>query len=174
MPFTPFHMGPALAIKAGADRHFSLLAFGFAQVAMDIEPLVGIIRGSAVLHGVSHTYLGALVIGLLASLLTYFIGPPIIRFYNRKVIGSGDAWLICPEHIPTGIIAVSAFIGTFSHVLLDSFMHDDMQPFWPLSTSNSLLWFVPWQQVYQACFWLGVSGAIAWVIVRYLRGRQNG
>ena len=51
MPFTPFHMGAGLALKAMAGRHFSVLTFGMAQVAMDIEPLVGMLRGAAVLHG---------------------------------------------------------------------------------------------------------------------------
>ena len=70
MPFTPFHMGPALAIKAVAGRHFSVLVFGIAQVAMDIEPLVGMIRGAEVLHGWSHSYVGATAIGLLVMLPT--------------------------------------------------------------------------------------------------------
>lgn len=55
MPFTPFHMGAGLALKAVAGRHFSVLTFGIAQVAMDIEPLVGMLRGAAVLHGPTHT-----------------------------------------------------------------------------------------------------------------------
>ena len=59
MPFTPFHMGPGLAIKAVSGRYLSLMVFGFSQVAMDIEPLVRMIRGDAVLHGFTHTYLGA-------------------------------------------------------------------------------------------------------------------
>jgi hypothetical protein len=48
MPFTPFHMGPGLAVKAVFGRYFSLMVFGFSQVAIDIEPLVRIIRGDAV------------------------------------------------------------------------------------------------------------------------------
>ena len=51
MPFTPLHMGPALLLKAGADRRFSLFAFGCAQVLMDIEPLLGLFRHAPVLHG---------------------------------------------------------------------------------------------------------------------------
>ena len=48
MPFTPFHMGPALALKAVTGRHFSVLVFGIAQVAMDVEPLVGMLRNADV------------------------------------------------------------------------------------------------------------------------------
>ena len=69
MPFTPFHMGAGLALKAMAGRHFSVLTFGMAQVAMDIEPLVGMLRGAALLHGPTHTYLGAVPIALATAAL---------------------------------------------------------------------------------------------------------
>jgi hypothetical protein len=62
MPFTPFHLGPGAAFKAIGGKHFSFMVFGGTQVLMDIEPLVAILRGSPVLHGVTHTILGALVL----------------------------------------------------------------------------------------------------------------
>jgi hypothetical protein len=37
-------MGPGLALKAAGGRRFSLLIFGFAQVLIDVEPLVRIVR----------------------------------------------------------------------------------------------------------------------------------
>ncbi len=40
MPFTPFHMGPGLLIKAVLQGAFSLMVFGWAQIVMDIQPLV--------------------------------------------------------------------------------------------------------------------------------------
>ena len=69
MPFTPLHMGPALLLKAGCERRFSLFAFGCAQILMDIEPLLGLIRHAPVLHGRTHTLLWALPLGLGAVLL---------------------------------------------------------------------------------------------------------
>jgi hypothetical protein len=32
MPFTPFHMGAALMVKPGLNRHFSVITFGITQV----------------------------------------------------------------------------------------------------------------------------------------------
>lgn len=174
MPFTPFHMGPALAVKAGADRHFSILAFGIAQIAMDIEPLIGMLRGSPVLHGFTHTYVGALLIGAAAMFISSCICPSILRRYNREVVASSAAWLTCTEHVPKSALALGAFLGTFSHVFLDSLMHADMQPFWPFSSSNPLLRLMPWQQVYQLCLWLGVVGAAIWLVGRFWRRRQDG
>ena len=76
MPFTPFHLGPGAAFKAIGGRHFSFMVFGGSQVLMDIEPLVGILRGSAILHGYTHTIAGAMVIGAIAAL----IGKPISAY----------------------------------------------------------------------------------------------
>lgn len=77
MPFTPFHMGPGLAVKAESGRHFSLMVFGFSQVMIDIEPLVRIIRGDAMVHGFTHTYLGATLIAVLSVV----VGRPVCQFF---------------------------------------------------------------------------------------------
>lgn len=81
MPFTPFHLGPGAVFKAIGGRHFSFMVFGGAQVLMDIEPLVGLLRDRPVLHGYSHTLAGALVIGLIAALS----GRPISEFVLRAL-----------------------------------------------------------------------------------------
>lgn len=62
-------MGVALSVKPGFNRYFSLTSFGVAQVAMDIEPGVGMLTGADVLHGSSHTILDALVIACLVTLV---------------------------------------------------------------------------------------------------------
>src|SRR5579872_1515140 len=79
MPFTPFHMGPGCAVKAVLGKHFSLTVFGFAQVAMDLEVLVRILRGDKILHGVSHTYVGATFI----ALVSLFVGRPVCQVLLR-------------------------------------------------------------------------------------------
>jgi hypothetical protein len=61
-------MGPGVLVKAVAGHHFSLLVFGFAQVLIDIEPAVHMVRGDAVLHGMTHTYLGATGMAVVAAL----------------------------------------------------------------------------------------------------------
>ena len=53
MPFTPFHLGPGALFKAIGGNRFSFMVFGGSQVLMDVEPLVHILRGDAVLHGIS-------------------------------------------------------------------------------------------------------------------------
>ncbi len=51
MPFTPFHMGPGIVVKALLQGSFSLMVFGWAQIVMDIQPLFVLISGEGHLHG---------------------------------------------------------------------------------------------------------------------------
>lgn len=79
MPFTPFHLGPGLAIKALGGHRISLLVFAGTQVLMDIEPLLGLLGLIDSLHGVSHSLAGALLIALLATLTGRPIGNRMLR-----------------------------------------------------------------------------------------------
>ncbi len=168
MPFTPFHMGPGLAIKALAGDRFSLLAFGVAQVAMDIEPLVGMIRGAPVLHGATHTYAAALVIAGIVALVTPPLCRPLLRRWNREVSLAHLPWLASPPLKRVPVIA-GAFAGTLSHVALDSLMHHDITPLAPWSNTNSLLDLIPLPALHQACIASGALGLAAWLALRWWR-----
>ncbi len=49
-------MGVALIAKPVLNRRFSMMTFGIAQVAMDIEPGVRMWAHADVLHGPTHTF----------------------------------------------------------------------------------------------------------------------
>jgi hypothetical protein len=160
MPFTPFHMGPGLAVKAVSGRHFSLMVFGFSQVAIDIEPLVRIIRGDAVLHGFTHTYLGATLIALLSVV----IGRPVCQFLLNYWAPDPHSpflnWLRGPKLISWPAAIAGAFVGTYSHVFLDSIMHSDIQPLAPLSDANALLHVISVGGLHLLCVLSGVLGIL--------------
>lgn len=130
---------------------------------MDIEPLIGIIRGDAVLHGWSHTLAGAAVIGLIAG----WIGRPI----SMRVLG----WLrIRNRPFPWHASFCGALVGAFSHLILDGLMHADMRPLWPLLTDNSLLGLVTVGQLHLACLALGAIGVLGLTLpVALRRARQR-
>jgi membrane-bound metal-dependent hydrolase YbcI (DUF457 family) len=155
MPFTPFHLGPGALVKAAAGRHFSFMVYGGSQVLMDIEPLIGIIQGKAVLHGYTHTILGAFVIGTAAGL----IGRPISAFVLK---------LLRIPHYPFTWSAsfAGAYLGTCSHVILDALMHNDMNPWWPAASGNQLLGAVPLWALHLACIAAGAVGALI-IIARF-------
>ena len=173
MPFTPFHMGAGLAIKAVAGRHFSLLTFGAAQVVMDLQPLVGMLRGDADLHGISHTYAGAAVLGALVAVAAPVACNPILRRYNQEAKAMRLPWLASEDRISRPAAAVGAFVGTFSHVLLDSLMHADMQPLWPAAAANALLFKVDVDAVYNGCLYAGVLGLAVWLVRKYRKAGQE-
>jgi len=43
------------------------MVFGWAQIVMDIQPLVVILTGEGHLHGFSHTYVGAALLAVVAA-----------------------------------------------------------------------------------------------------------
>lgn len=169
MPFTPFHMGPGLAIKAIAGRHFSLLTYGIAQVAMDIEPLIGLFQGATVLHGRSHSVAGATGIALLVCLLSPPIRRALRRWWNHELPFHRLERFRSPDALSWGAIVTGAFIGTYGHVALDSFMHSDMAPFWPWSAAPAWRGIVSTETLHLFC---GVTGLIG-VLAGLLQGRRR-
>lgn len=160
MPFTPFHMGPGLAVKAVTGRSFSLTVFGFCQVAIDVEPLVRMIRGDIVIHGFTHTYLGA----TLVAVFSVIVGRPVCQFllnyWTPDPRASFESWLRGPKLISRPAAIAGAFVGGYSHVFLDSVMHADMRPFAPLSRANGLLHLVPVDALHVVCVLSGALGAL--------------
>ncbi|TAK76700.1 MAG: hypothetical protein EPO12_16045 [Aquabacterium sp.] len=168
MPFTPFHMGPGLAFKAVGGARFSVLVFGVAQVAMDIEPLVGILRGWPVLHGWTHTYAGATLIGLLVWLLAPWPCRRLLAGWNALLEGMGLKGWRSPGRITQACAAAGAFVGTWSHVLLDSVMHGDMHPLRPFAEGNALLHAVSLTSLHLLCVAALVVGLLAWLAAGWL------
>lgn len=147
-------MGPGLLIKACMQSAFSLTMFGWSQILIDIQPLVVLLTDKGELHGFSHTYIGATFIAI-ASALTgkYFceIGLRIVEMQNYNPI----TWRVA---------LVSAFIGTYSHVFVDSIMHSDIEPFAPFTTDSQFLGIVSIQTLHILCFVCGIVGGIGFYL----------
>jgi hypothetical protein len=171
MPFTPLHMGPALALKAVMRRRFSVLSFGIAQVAIDVEPGLGLLYGWERLHGWTHTYVGAVVIASLVTVLSAPLCSWILRRWNRELRDHRLGWLADPDDLAPGAVAAGAFIGTLSHVALDSLMHPDMRPLAPFSPHNSLLDAIPLAALEIGCIAAAALGIAAWLLGARRRAR---
>lgn len=156
-------------IKPAAMQNFSVLTFGIAQVAMDIEPGLGMLLGWQVLHGPSHTIAGALVI----ALLVIWVSPAICKFilsrYNAEVLHYQQDWLLEPGDVSRTAVLSGAFIGTLSHIALDSLMHHDMHPLAPFSQTNPLIDLISHDGVYQLCVALGVLGILVWLMRKWIQ-----
>ena len=143
MPFTPFHMGPALVVKSIAHRHFSRPVFGVTQVGVDPAALAGhAVTGDLSNHAVPHTLGGAtLVAGLVAGLILLLLRPapdPPFRWWSRLLgARSGSVWRRGAP-VPWRAARPSAPLGGWSHVLLDAAIHPELTPLAPFGNANPL------------------------------------
>ncbi len=160
MPVTPFHLGPGLLAKAVAGRHVSLMVFAFSQAAMDIEVIVRVIRNDVLLHGFSHTYLGATLIALVSVVVGRPICQALLDRWTPDPKAVFATWLRGAPRISWLAAVVGAFAGTYSHVFLDSIMHGDMEPLAPFSGANALLGVVSLVTLHIGCVLSGVLGVL--------------
>lgn len=173
MPFTPFHMGAAFIVKPLLDRRFSVITFGIAQVAMDIEPGIRMAIGSDVLHGPTHTMWGALIIAFLVMLISPGICNGLLAKWNKEVKYYKRLGLVNSGAVSKTAITTGACFGTLSHVLLDSLMHHDVHPLNPFSQANPFMGLISHDGVYRACAVSGVLGSVTWLAIK-CAGRTQG
>lgn len=169
MPFTPFHMGAGMAAKAVLDGRISLIAFGVAQVLMDIEPGVRMLHFGGDLHGWSHTLPGALAIGALATVLSPLLIESIVRRLNAEAKFSKVSWLCSARPPRRWAVALGAYVGTLSHLFLDGLMHRDMHPFAPFTNATPFFGLLDHDNVYRWCAIAGLAFGIAWLVRKRMR-----
>lgn len=165
MPFTPFHIGPGILIKSLLKGSFSLMVFGWTQIVIDIQPLIVLITGKGNLHGFTHTYVGATLIAILAALSGKYLselGLKMLRITENDASISITWW----------VVLLSAFIGSFSHVLLDSIMHADVEPFFPFTLDNQFLGIISMSMLHIFCLYSGLIGAAIYFAVSWHLKRE--
>lgn len=116
MPFTLYHLGPALLVGLPLRRRIDLTTLCIASVVLDIRPalvLFGVLPGPY--HWVEHTYLGAAVVtGVLIVGMVLGARRFPTRFDRWRTDGGGLTGLVIP-----------GLIGTLLHVTLDSYPSDN-------------------------------------------------
>jgi membrane-bound metal-dependent hydrolase YbcI (DUF457 family) len=157
MPITPFHFGPGAALYAIAPRHVSFLAFCAANVAIDVESLYNLVHGNAQVHAFFHTYVGA-TLAALALIAAFWL--------LRR---AGLAWV---PGLTLRRVSIGATLGAWSHVLLDSVMHADIQPLLPLSEDNGLWRIVSMLTLHGACVAAGVLAVLSLGVRRLITARS--
>ncbi|MEK8034698.1 hypothetical protein AACH06_28100 [Ideonella sp. DXS29W] len=150
MPITPFHFGPGAALHAMAPSHISFLAFVAANVLIDVEPLYYMVTAQFPLHRTFHTYLGATAVA--AAVVLLHAGGRALQSHLPDLFG----W----KSLGRQPVALGAAAGVYSHVALDSLMHADMHPFWPLSSANPMLDAIGLPVLHGACFMVGIVASL--------------
>jgi len=153
MPFTPFHLGPALGLGLPLRRYVHVPTFILANVIVDVEPFLVLFLGLRYpLHGYFHTFLLALLTGLIlgyAMLLLERFFQPLYKVF----------FLETADNLNVKSFVVAGALGTTLHVLLDSPLYADIRPFYPL-TINPLYNPTLSLEVYSVCVWMGILGII--------------
>ena len=153
-------MGPGMLIKSLLHGSFSLMIFGWSQILMDLQPLFAMITNEDKLHGFSHTFFGASLIAIIAVLT----GKHLSEFCLR-ITGYSNSNK--PIKIFWFVAFLSAFIGTYSHVVLDAIMHSDVEPYYPFSMTNNFLSILPVQLLHEFCIFSGVIGGGIFYYIQY-------
>ena len=167
MPLTPFHLGPGLLIGLLLLSYIDFPTFLVASVIVDVEPILVLAFDlDYPLHGFFHSFLGGtLVAFLLAAVMSKVRDSlsPLLSFFKLEQKSSFKN------------ILVASLSGIYIHILLDSRMHRDIRPFYPLDSnpflSSSAL---PGLGVYMLCFWCFIGAAVIYVVRLFLFWRESG
>jgi len=132
LPFTPYHFGPSACIALPLRKYIDIPVFILANVAVDLEPLAVILLDlNYPLHGYFHTFLVGTVITLVWGFIAYS-GKSILQRLMTLFHVSYEANF--------RKILLSAILGTWFHLLIDSICWRDMRPFWPLNPNPFIDW----------------------------------
>lgn len=158
MPFTPFHLGPALCLGIPLRKYIHAPTFILANVILDVEPFLVIVWGlNYPLHGYLHTLVASFGIGVALGLVMFFLE----RFLNPAY----TMLLLEKEPVVGKLRFITAGVaGTALHLLFDSPLYGDVKPFYPLM-ANPLLGVASSTEVYLLSFWMGILGGVFYLIV---------
>jgi len=155
MPFTPYHFGPGLLLGIVLFPFIDFSTVMVASVILDLEPLAVILLGfPSPLHGFFHSYLGATIVAIILSFAIW----PMRGSLNSIVSLFGFHQESSLRHI-----LPASFIGTYSHIILDSFIYPEMNPFLPL-VGNPFIGVLPVSFLYSSCIYLGLLGIGVFII----------
>ncbi|MDY6761678.1 MAG: hypothetical protein SVY41_01390 [Candidatus Nanohaloarchaea archaeon] len=160
MPFTLFHLGPAALLGLAFYRYLDLPTFLAANVIVDVRAaliLLGPWEGQ--FHGPLQTFAGGTVIALLLAAAVY-------RFYGP--VQQVMEWFDLGQVRDRGRILAAAVLGIWLHIVLDSMLWSDMQPFAPF-TWNLFLGVAGLPAVHIAAI---AAGLVA--VPVYMYGRRTG
>ncbi len=132
MPFTPFHLGPALALGLPLKRYMHAPTFIIANLIVDIEPfLVSALNLRYPLHGYLHTFLFATILGLALGYITFKFEDVLRPVLKLLLLTPSDTIGL------KGYLSAGA-LGTVIHVLLDTPLYTDIKPFYPLMINPAI------------------------------------
>lgn len=170
MPITPFHLIAITPVKAIAPKHFSWSVFVITNIVIDLEPISLFLITMNPQHLFFHTIIGATLIAGLCATFGKRWCELAIEIWNDEIRGKPEArWFTSERKISKTAAWSGALIGAWSHLLLDSFMHDDIKPLSPFTDANVLYGTISIGWLHTVCFSLGILGFILLIFLRVKR-----
>ncbi|CAN4276811.1 Protein of unknown function DUF4184 [Methylophilaceae bacterium] len=167
MPITPFHLIAIAPLKAIAPRKFSLSVFALTNIVIDLEPITLFLITLNPQHLFFHTIIGATLIAILAATFGKRLCELAVGIWNEEANGSKrDSWSVEDLRISKTAAWSGALIGAYSHLLLDSFMHDDIKPLSPFTDKNILLGTVDLSYLHTACIISALVGLLLFWLLK--------
>lgn len=164
MPFTPYHWGPSSWIGLLLLRVFDFPTLLIASVIVDIEPFCVLVFNTPwPLHGFLHTFLGGSVIAILTTLICYFLQRSIKKVMSIFRLAQDSSFRK---------ILWTSFFGIYFHLLLDAFLYEEMNPFYPFK-GNPFLGLFSSQQVYLFCSLSFPIGILLYLIRLFIIRGKN-
>jgi membrane-bound metal-dependent hydrolase YbcI (DUF457 family) len=159
MPVTPFHLLAIIPLKAIAPHRFSWSVFALANVIIDLEPITYYLITLYPSHRLFHTIIGATLIAMLCATYGRRLCELGIKALHGELQDKEVKWL-GEASIGNTAAWSGALIGAWSHLLLDSFMHEDIKPFSPFTDANPLLGVVSVSNLNALCVVSGLLGVV--------------
>lgn len=166
MPLTPFHLGPAMLLGLIFLSYVDLPTFIIANVIVDIEPMFIILFNLDLTHHqFLHTFLG----GTLVAVLLTWIMKKIRSKFSQLLM-----FLKIEQKSSLRTILLASLSGIYIHIIVDSLMHADIRPFYPLMVNPFLNGYIlSVLSVYMICIFSFIGGLIVYAI-RLVLIKKNG
>jgi hypothetical protein len=166
LPFTPFHLGPALSLGLPLRKYVHVPTFLVANVMVDVEPFLVLVLGLRYpLHGYLHSFLLAFVVGLVLGYTMFLLERVFHPIYKILLLEPSDM-------VKLKSYMVAGVSGTLLHVLLDSPLYSDIHPFFPL-TVNLLYNPTLSAMIYGFCGLMGIVGFSYYIVAVVYRHKQT-
>ena len=124
MPLTPFHLGPGLLVGLLLLSFIDFPTFFVASIIVDVEPIMVLTFNlNYPLHGFFHSFLGGTLVAFLLTVAMSKVKKslsPLLSFFKLEQKSSFKN------------ILLASLSGIYIHILLDSRVHMDIRPFYPL------------------------------------------
>jgi hypothetical protein len=156
MPFTLYHLGPALLVALVFPSILDVKIFLIASIFLDFEPLLIILLNKQIpLHGIFHSITIGTIIGIILSI--------IINIY-LKYVKNVNLQLQFNTSLSLKETVLTTTVGVWQHVILDAFIYDDLNLFYPIKW-NPLYGLLTLLTIQKVCV---ISFALA-IIVFFFR-----